>query len=129
MIPLCLDQGLAVIPYSPLAGGFLAGNRDADGGPTKRAKVDDFGAKRYQRESDLAVVERVVALAEKKSVTPAQIALAWLLHQPGVTAPIIGATKAEQLEQAVGALDVELSEEELAGFDELYQPHPIMGHE
>ena len=129
MLPLCRDQNVGVIPWSPLARGFLAGNRSAKGeGPTKRAKSDEFAHHMYYEAADFAVLERVTALAQERGVTPAQIALAWLLHQPGVTAPIIGASKLYQLEEAAAATAITLSAEEMDGLEELYRPHPVLGH-
>jgi len=125
MLPLCLDQGVGVIPWSPLARGFLAGNRAREGGgETKRAKEDTLAADLYYRDADFDVVDQVVALAQTKGVTPAQIALAWLLHQPAVTAPILGVTKISHLEEAVAALEIELTAEERAQLEKPYQPHP-----
>jgi aryl-alcohol dehydrogenase-like predicted oxidoreductase len=129
MIPLCRAEGVGIIPWSPLARGFLTGNRSAeDYVETIRAKTDDFAQHLYYRETDFDVVARVVDLAGRLEVKPAQIALAWLLHQEGVTAPIIGASKMIHLEDAVAALDIELSEENLAYLEEPYQPHPVLGH-
>ena len=129
MIPLCRDQGVALIPWSPLARGFLMGNRRPDKtGETTRARTDSFAHQMYYRESDFVVVERVGELAQRRGVSPAQIALAWLLHQPGVTAPIVGASKMTHLEDAVAALQVRLSSKELAYLQEPYQPHPVLGH-
>jgi len=129
MLPLCRAEGIGVIPWSPLARGFLTGNRtQVDFGSTTRAKSDDFAHSMYYQETDFEIVDRVVDLAERRGVTPAQIALAWLLHQDGVTAPIIGASKMPHLEQAVAALDIALSADECAYLEELYQPHPVMGH-
>ncbi len=130
MLPLCRAEGVGVIPWSPLARGFLAGNRSKQGGgETKRARSDEFAHRMYYQEADFRVVDRVVELARRRGVTPAQIALAWLLHQPGVTAPIVGATKISHLEQAVAALEIRLSPEERAYLEEPYQPHPVLGHE
>jgi aryl-alcohol dehydrogenase (NADP+) len=131
MIPLCRDQGVAITPWSPLARGFLAGNRrpgDAQAGATSRAQTDDIAQKLYYRASDFATVERLVALAAERGVSAATLAYAWLLHRAGVTAPIIGASKPQQLVQAVAALDVGLSAEDLAGLDRGYEPHPVLGH-
>ncbi|HSN78025.1 MAG TPA: aldo/keto reductase, partial [Anaerolineae bacterium] len=109
--------------------GFLAGNRPRGGeSPTVRAKTDDFAHEMYYQEADFAVVDRVVELAERRGVKPAQIALAWLLAQPGVASPIIGASKMVQLEEAVAALEIELSVEERAYLEQPYVPHPILGH-
>jgi aryl-alcohol dehydrogenase-like predicted oxidoreductase len=129
MLPLCQDQGIGVIPWSPLARGFLAGNRSRqDWGETVRAKTDDFAQSMYYRQDDFEVVEHAEEVAGRYGVTPAQIALAWLLHQEAVTAPIIGASKMPHLEQAVAALDIQLTLEDLAYLEEPYQPHPVLGH-
>ena len=129
MNPLCRDQGIGIIPWSPLARGFLAGNRKkgADD-PTARAKSDDFAHRMYYQDADYVIVDRVVGLAAQKGVKPAQIALAWLLHRSEVTAPIVGATKMYQLDEAIGALKIQLSAEERKQLEELYQPHPVLGH-
>jgi aryl-alcohol dehydrogenase-like predicted oxidoreductase len=129
MLPLCRDQGIGVIPWSPLARGFLAGNRQQRGeGATARAKSDDFAHRLYYEEGDFQVVDRVVELAKNRGVAPAQIALAWLLHQPGVTAPIIGASKLHHLEDAIAAIDLTLEATELAALEQPYRPHPVLGH-
>jgi aryl-alcohol dehydrogenase-like predicted oxidoreductase len=129
MLPLCRSEGIGVIPWSPLARGFLCGNRSPeDWGETKRAKTDDFAHQMYYQASDFTVVGRVGKLAEQLGVTPSQIALAWLLHKPGVTAPIIGASKMQHLEEDIFALDIELSAEEIGFLEEPYQPHPVLGH-
>ena len=130
MLPLCRDMGIGVIPWSPLARGFLAGNRSrANMQPTRRAKTDEYGQAMYQfSDNDFEIVDRVVQTAKNHGVLPVQIALAWLLHQSPVTAPIIGATKLQHLEEAVGAVEVELSAEELAYLAEPYQPHRVLGH-
>ncbi|MBD2020877.1 aldo/keto reductase, partial [Leptolyngbya sp. FACHB-36] len=122
-------QGIGVIPWSPLARGFLAGNRQQQGyGSTIRAKTDDFAHKLYYQESDFQVVDRVIELAQNHGVPPAQIALAWLLHQPSVTAPIIGASKPGHLEDAIAAVDLHLTDDEQAQLEQPYTPHPILGH-
>jgi 1-deoxyxylulose-5-phosphate synthase len=129
MLPFCLDQGVGVIPWSPLARGFLAGNRQARGeGPTRRAKSDQYAHDMYYEESDFAILKRVVELAQARGVSPAQIALAWLLHKPGITSPIIGASKMYQLEEAVAATEISLSDTEMAQLEEAYRPRPILGH-
>ncbi len=131
MNPLCREKGIGLIPWSPLARGFLAGNRRraAEGfGETTRARTDTFGQKLYFQESDFAVAERVGEVARQRNVSNAQVALAWLLHQPGVTAPIIGASKLEQLDEAVAALDLKLDADELRRLEEPYRPHPVLGH-
>ena len=130
MIPLCREEGLGIIPWSPLARGFLAGNRrDRGAGVTARAKSDDYAHRMYYQPEDYEVVDRVVALAGRRGVKPVQIALSWLLHQPGVTAPILGATRMEHLEDAVAALKVRLDDEERRQLEEPYRPHPVLGHE
>jgi aryl-alcohol dehydrogenase-like predicted oxidoreductase len=130
MNPLCLAEGVGIIPWSPLARGFLAGNRkrDKDAHPTNRARTDNFAHNMYYQETDFEVVDRVVELAEQKGAKPAQIALAWLLHKRGITSPIIGASKMYQLEEAIAAVDIELSDEEIARLEEPYQPRPVLGH-
>ena len=127
-LPLCREEGIGVIPWSPLARGFLAGNRrGGDKGDTSRAKTDGFAHELYYRDADFAVVDRVLALAERRGLKPTQVALAWLLSRPGLTAPIVGASKPGHLEDAVAALDVTLSEEEAAWLEAPYQPHPVLG--
>lgn len=129
MLPLCRAEGIGVIPWSPLARGFLAGNRQKETkGETTRAKTDDFAHQLYYQDSDFQVVDRAIELAQKRGIAPAQIALAWLLHQPGVTAPIIGASKMNHLEDALAALEIELTHEEYQWLEECYQPHPVLGH-
>ncbi|MDX1413032.1 MAG: aldo/keto reductase [Candidatus Promineifilaceae bacterium] len=129
MISCCLDQGVGVIPWSPLARGFLAGNRSREkAGPTKRSKSDEYAHNMYYEAEDFDVLERTISLAEKHGVKPAQIALAWLLHKPGVVAPIIGASKMAHLEEAVTAVTIQLSAEEINYLEEPYQPHPVLGH-
>ena len=129
MNPLCVDQGVGLIPWSPLARGFLTGRRSREtGGDTLRGRTDSYAHGMYYRDDDYAVVDRVVDVAERLGVKPAQIALAWLLGQPGVVAPIIGASKMYQLEEAVAAVEVKLSNEDRAYLEEVYQPHPVLGH-
>jgi len=129
MIPLCIDQGIGLIPWSPLARGFLAGNRRREGGgETTRAKTDDFADTMYFREEDFDIIDRVQEIAKKRGATSAQIALAWMLNKSHITAPIVGASKIEHLEQAIAALDITLSEDEISALEESYQPHPILGH-
>jgi len=129
MLPLCRAEGIGVIPWSPLARGFLAGNRRReDWGASLRAKEDDYAHSLYYTEGDFRIVDRVVQVAERRGVTPMQVALAWILAQPGVTAPIIGATKPEHLDQAVAALDLVLDEAERKFLEEPYTPHPVLGH-
>lgn len=129
MIPLCLAEGIGLIPWSPLARGFLAGSRKReDWGDTVRAQTDDFAQSMYFREEDFAIVDRAADLAKRRGVSTAQIALAWLLHKPGVVAPIVGASKMRHLEEAVAALEIDLSGEEIQYLEEAYQPHPVLGH-
>jgi aryl-alcohol dehydrogenase (NADP+) len=129
VIPLCRDEGIGLIPWSPLARGFLAGNRRReDKGDTSRAKTDDFAHSMYYADSDFAVVERVGEIARKREITNAQVALAWLLHQEGVVAPIIGASKLHHLDEAIAALSVKLDAAELKALEEPYRPHRVLGH-
>jgi 1-deoxyxylulose-5-phosphate synthase len=129
MIPQCLDQGVAVLPWSPLARGLLAGNRTREGERlTERARTDSFGDSLYTPDVDFAVVDRVVELAAARGISAAQVALAWLLQRPGVTAPIVGATKLEHLDDAVAAEQLALDADEVARLEEPYVPHAISGH-
>jgi len=129
MIPLCRAEGIGLIPWSPLARGFLAGNRRRqDRGETLRAKTDDFAHRMYYQDSDFAVVDRVGEIAQRRGVSNAQVALAWLLRRPGVTAPIIGASKPHHLEDALKALALKLEDAELEALAEPYRPHPVLGH-
>ncbi len=125
MIPLCCAEGVGVLPWSPLARGFLAGNR---GDQTVRAKTDDIARRFYAHASDLAVLGRVSAIARARGVSNAQVALAWLLQQPGVTAPLLGASKVQHVDDACDALALRLSAEEIKSLAEAYQPHPVIGH-
>jgi 1-deoxyxylulose-5-phosphate synthase len=128
MMPLCREEGVGVIPWSPLARGFLAGNRrPASRGDTVRAKTDEI-AHEYYGESDFTIADRAADLAKRRGVTPAQVALAWLLAKPGVTSPIVGASKLTQLDEAVAAIDLRLDTGEMGFLEELYQPHRIIGH-
>jgi aryl-alcohol dehydrogenase-like predicted oxidoreductase len=129
MIPQCIDQGIGVIPWSPLARGVLAGNRSRDGDKrTTRSGTDDFTDYLYNQPTDFDVVERVAEVAAERQVSPAQVALAWLLQRPGVTAPIVGATKPHHLSDALAAEQLELTAEEVARLEEPYVPHPVLGH-
>ena len=130
MIPLCLDQKIGCIPWSPLARGFVTGSRKRGDGKseTTRAKTDDFAHSMYYRESDFTVVDRITEIAEARGVKNAQVALAWMFTKPAVSAPIIGASKPYQLEDALGALDVKLTDDEVKRLEEPYEPHPILGH-
>jgi 1-deoxyxylulose-5-phosphate synthase len=124
MLPLCADQGVGVIPWSPLARGRLTRPWD---GQTARSESDEFGRSLY-RDEDKGVVEKVLAVAERRGVTPAQVALAWLLAQPGVTSPIVGITRPEHLTDAVAAVDLELTADELEELGADYRPRAIAGH-
>jgi len=130
MIPLCRDQGVALIPWSPLARGFLAGNRSADGknaGVTSRAASDEIAQNLYYRASDFQTVARLTEMARSRGVANATLAYAWLLHK-GVTAPIFGASKLPQIDEAVAAVELKLSAEEMAALEAGYEPHPVLGH-
>jgi aryl-alcohol dehydrogenase-like predicted oxidoreductase len=130
MIPFCIDQGIAVLPWSPLARGLLAGNKTREGERlTTRAGTDPFGDSLYTPEVDFDVVDRAAEIASERGVPSAQVALAWLLRHPGVTAPIVGATKVEHVEDALAAERLELSDDEVARLEEPYVPHAISGHE
>ena len=131
MNPLCIDQGVGLIPWSPLARGYLEGDRKQERGegPTKRAQTDQMQKEMYFRASDDEVAVAAQRVAKEHGVTPTQIALAWILQAPGVTAPIIGATKLHHLKQIFEAVEIKLSPEEVAELEKPYQPHPISGHE
>ncbi len=129
MLPLCRTEGIGVIPFSPLARGFVVGNRRTeDWGETIRAKTDDYSRGQYYRPLDFAIVDRISAIAEARGVNNAQIALAWVLQQPGITAPIVGATKLSHLDDAVCAQSIKLDDAELKSLGELYETRPIMAH-
>jgi len=129
MMPLCREEGIGVIPWSPLARGFVMGNRRReDHGDTVRAKTDAYAHSLYYQPSDFDVVDRITEIATRRGISNAQVALAWVLQQPGITAPIIGASKMHHLDDAVAALDVKLDEAELQALAEPYQPHQVLGH-
>ena len=129
MLPLCRAEGVGIIPWSPLARGFLAGNRTrTEDTATMRAQTDDFAQSMYYRDNDFAVVDQLKLVAAARGATPAQVALAWVLAQPGVTAPIIGASRIEQLNELGTALSIKLSEDECRTLQAVYQPHPVLGH-
>jgi aryl-alcohol dehydrogenase-like predicted oxidoreductase len=127
MLPFCADQKIAVIPWSPLARGLLTAKRSKDRNETDRAKTDEFGKKLYGADSDFEIVNKVSDIAWNRGIPNAQVALAWMLGKPVVTAPIIGASKPGHLEDAVGALSVKLSDDEVRELEALYQPHPVLG--
>jgi aryl-alcohol dehydrogenase-like predicted oxidoreductase len=129
MIPLCVDQGVGIIPWSPLARGLLAGTRTAAGERlTTRAKTDPFGDSLYTPDVDFAVVDQAGEVAAARGVPSAQVALAWLLHQPAVTAPIVGATKIGHLEDALSAAQLHLDADEIARLEQPYVTHAVSGH-
>jgi 1-deoxyxylulose-5-phosphate synthase len=129
MIPLCADQGVAVLPYSPLARGVLTGNRDRQGERrTARAGDDPLSDERYNSPSDFDVVDRLAEVAAARGAPPAQVALAWLLSRPAVTAPIVGATRLGHISDALAAVQLTLTEEEVGRLEELYLPHRVLGH-
>lgn len=131
MIPYCRETGVAVMPWSPLARGFLAGNRsreDRAGGGDSRARTDDIALKYYYQDADFDVVEALAARAKALGVSMATLAYAWLVQRPGVAMPIVGASKTWQIEEAVKALDLKLSPEDVAAIEAPYRPHPVLGH-
>ena len=128
MMPLCREEGIGVIPYSPLARGFLAGDRKpGGGGDTVRANSDKLANRFYFADTDFAIADRVADTAKQRGVSRMQIALAWMLSRPGVTSPIIGASRLTHLDEAIDALEVQLTVEECANLEESYQPHPVVG--
>lgn len=129
MIPLCIDQGIGLIPWSPLARGFFAGDRKrGGGGETVRSNTDPFGNSLYFRDEDFEVAERVADVAKERGVSNSRIALTWVLSKPYIASPIVGATKMDHLDQAIAALDLQLSEEEIKKLEKSYRPHPVLGH-
>ncbi|MDD3179256.1 MAG: aldo/keto reductase [Opitutaceae bacterium] len=129
MIPLCREECIGLLPWSPLARGFLAGNRRrGDAGETTRARTDEYARTLYYQDSDFVVVDRLSEIARRRGVPNMQVALAWILHQPGITAPIIGASKLPHLDDAAAAVNLKLDEAELKALAESYRPHPILGH-
>lgn len=130
MNPFCVATGVGLIPWSPLARGFLAGNRTrGGGGETTRSKSDSMAARYYYSDADFDTVDRAKEIGERLGKSPAQIALAWMLHKEGITAPIIGATKARHLQEALEAVDIELTDDDIAALEASYQPKPISGHQ
>ena len=129
MVPLCADQGTAVLPYSPLARGVLAGNRGRQGERrTTRAGNDPLSDERYHSPGDFDVVDRLAEVASARGAPPAQVALAWLLSRPAVTAPIVGATRLAHIGDALAAVELTLTDEEVRRLEEPYLPHPVLGH-
>ena len=128
VLPLCRDRGIGVIPWSPLARGFLAGNRNKQGGETTRAKTDGYAKEMYYQDDDFAIADRLSEVASARKLPNMQVALAWILSKPGVTAPIIGVTKLPHLDDALAALSVQLTADEIQNLEEPYQPHRILGH-
>ncbi|HEY2356013.1 MAG TPA: aldo/keto reductase, partial [Phenylobacterium sp.] len=129
MLPLCKDQGIGVIPWSPLARGFLAGGRaQPKEGNTERARTDEFSPRLYFREADHKVVDAVTEVAKARGLSNMQVALAWVLKNPAITAPIVGASKLGHIEDAVSALDVKLADDEVAKLEAAYQPKPVLDH-
>ena len=128
MIPLCLDQKIAVIPWSPLARGLLTGNRTKERNETMRSKTDGFGKMLYKAEGDLEIVKRLNEVAAARDLPSAVVALAWIMGKPGITSPIIGASKPGHLEEAVAAIQVKLTVDEIRQLEELYLPHPVLDH-
>jgi aryl-alcohol dehydrogenase-like predicted oxidoreductase len=128
MIPLCQDQKIGIIPWSPLARGLLTGNRSKERNETLRARTDEFGKTLYKNDSDFDIIDRVEKLASQYQVPAARVALAWMLSKPYITSPIIGASKPGHIEDAVAAIELKLTAEDLRFLEELYQPHPVMGH-
>ena len=130
MVPMCRDMGVGLIPWSPLARGFLAGNRRPQGGgETTRSNSDEFASKLYYQPEDFEVADRVAEIARTRGVAPTQVALAWLMQKPGLTAPIIGASKLAHLDAALATFDVTLTPGEVTALEAPYRPHPVLGHE
>jgi aryl-alcohol dehydrogenase (NADP+) len=130
MIPLCIDQGVGIIPWSPLARGLLTGSRTRENRrATPRAQDDPFADRWYFREEDFQVVDTLLEVSAGRGEPPAVVALAWLLSAPGVTSPIVGSTKVEHLAEAARALDVELTDEEIERLEDVYVPNSVQGHE
>jgi len=129
MNPYCRDQDIALIPWSPIARGFLAGNRTRDkSGETVRSKTDNLLHDRYYQDNDFDILDRVLDLAKRLDVKPAQLAIAWISHKPGITSPIIGASKMPQMDDAIKAMSIKLTDEDISYLEEPYIPHRISGH-
>ncbi len=130
MVPLCIQEGIGIVPWSPLARGLLAGTRNSNySGETVRSNSDEFAKSMYHDNSDFPIITKVTEIAKQRGVSPAQIAFAWLLHKPGITAPIVGATRMNHLEDAVASEELHLSEDEIKTLEDDYQPHDVRGHE
>ena len=130
MVPLCLDQGIGLIPWSPLARGFLAGNRSrTTRDPTPRARDDSYADRLYYEEADFKVLDTLIDVSSRLGEKPAKVALAWLLSVPGVDSAIVGTTRLEQMEELAAAVDLTLDEETIAALEAPYVPHPVLGHE
>lgn len=130
MIPLCMDQGIGLLPWSPLARGFLTGTRTRENPrPTTRAGSDEYADKLYYQEADFQVLDALLEVSRARGAKPAQVAIAWLLSLPAVTAPILGATKPEHVTDALDALRIRLTPEEIQTLEKPYQPHPVLGHD
>jgi aryl-alcohol dehydrogenase-like predicted oxidoreductase len=130
MIPLCLDRGVGILPWSPLARGFLTGTHTRENPrPTTRSRSDEYADRMYFRDEDFDVVDALIEVSDARGVKPARVALAWLLSVPGVVAPIVGSTREEQIEDSVRSLQIELTGDEIAKLEKPYRPHPILGHD
>ena len=130
MIPCCVDQGIGMIPWSPMARGFFSGNhRKGDWGDTARARSDAYAQGMYYRDEDFVIADRVQEVAKRRGVSGSQVALAWVLSKPFVSAPIVGATRLEHLDQAIAALDLQLEADEIKQLEADYRPHPVLGHD
>ncbi len=130
MIPLCLDQGIGLIPWSPLGRGFLTGRVTRESkGTTPRATGDVYADEMYYREDDYSVLDALIEVSKQRGLKPAQVALAWLYTVPGMVAPIVGASRVEQLDELAAAVEIELTPEEIQQLETPYKPHPLLGHE
>jgi aryl-alcohol dehydrogenase-like predicted oxidoreductase len=128
-IPFCIDQGIGLVPWNPMSRGFFGGNRyKQGGGETVRVQTDKFACMLYYRPEDFSVAERAWEVAKSHNASGSQIALAWILSKPYITAPTVGACRLEHLEHSIAAMEIKLSQEEIQHLEELYQPHPVPGH-
>jgi 1-deoxyxylulose-5-phosphate synthase len=129
MLPLCRTEGIAVIPYSPLARGFVAGNRKREGGgETVRSQTDPFGKSDFYTPQDFDIVDRITEVARERGVSNAQVAMAWVLQQPGITSPILGANKTKYIDEAIAALSTRLTADEIRRLEEPYHPRKVLGY-